>query len=802
VPAPKPRTIHVDGAATSSGYGTEEAPLKTISEAAAIALPGDTVRIAAGVYRESVTLPRGGTADAPITFESHGSVTICGSDPVTGWRRREVIDAEKTNGSERLAGVVFKVSWSFESGESTPAGMPLKPIAHSPDWLRCDLVAVDDRILLMVDDYDSLVAGRPWTFFIDRAKKPSTLYIKLPKGIDPDTSRIEAATRSVLFNVADDPDIGYITLRGIRFLHAANAAQNGMVRAKTGWVLEDCRFEASNGLGLKIEGNDVVARRCKFMRNGHTSFAASGSNRLLMENCDFGFNNWRGFNTAWEASNKVYGCDGVVIRNCRSFWNCGPGLWVDFKNRNIEISGCEIFGNYGLEADGGGTGVFIEISYGPVSIRNNIIYSNTGAGILLAESQDITAESNSLADNGCALAIRFMQNRPEHQTPTSSTSPDPPFILENIVFTGNEIYPQRNAILQTEDHDWTPEYARASNIVVESNRYHGMLPQDNYARNRGARPPLHSLINARNDAGNSRAKLGFDRTASVISQPFRGITMPSYRQANRSAAPGGAFPPELLAHTPGYYVIPVVRRDEIIAELATSAGYCQVYDLYDQPLRVTLSNEIARRLVGCLPLTPLTQPVFLKVEVGKAEPGASVVPSLFSWNPAPVAGKKVHRSDNIAGAHQHFFWGAETPLSIDVDDQLVCYVHLDIEHPPRQVMLQWQSSGGRLHRAFWGENLLHPSIGTTRADNYKVGPLPEAGRWVRLEVPATTVGLVGKQVGGMAFALYNGRAWWDGAGKRPPGASVDAIWLDDNLPNGAMPGAISDSWHWESGSVE
>jgi hypothetical protein len=46
-----------------------------------------------------------------------------------------------------------------------------------------------------------------------------------------------------------------------------------------------------------------------------------------------------------------------------------------------------------------------------------------------------------------------------------------------------------------------------------------------------------------------------------------------------------------------------------------------------------------------------------------------------------------------------------------------------------------------------------------------MGALPAAGGWVRLEVPASLVGLQGAAVDGMAFTLYGGRATWDHAGK-------------------------------------
>ena len=42
-----------------------------------------------------------------------------------------------------------------------------------------------------------------------------------------------------------------------------------------------------------------------------------------------------------------------------------------------------------------------------------------------------------------------------------------------------------------------------------------------------------------------------------------------------------------------------------------------------------------------------------------------------------------------------------------------------------------------------------------------MGPLPATGQWVRLEVPASQVGMEGQTAIGMGFSLYNGRATWD-----------------------------------------
>ena len=81
------RTWIVAPTGKSSNPGTLTQPLQTIQQAANLAQPGDTVLIRSGVYRETVTPPRSGTAAAPITFMPYNneSVTISGADPVAGW---------------------------------------------------------------------------------------------------------------------------------------------------------------------------------------------------------------------------------------------------------------------------------------------------------------------------------------------------------------------------------------------------------------------------------------------------------------------------------------------------------------------------------------------------------------------------------------------------------------------------------------------------------------------------------------------------------------------------------------------
>ncbi|HXT21238.1 MAG TPA: Calx-beta domain-containing protein, partial [Thermoanaerobaculia bacterium] len=134
-----------------------------------------------------------------------------------------------------------------------------------------------------------------------------------------------------------------------------------------------------------------------------------------------------------------------------------------------------------------------------------------------------------------------------------------------------------------------------------------------------------------------------------------------------------------------------------------------------------------------------------------------------SANPPPFSGSLSHQSALLSGTHQHYFTGASPTLNISAGDLLIAYVFLDPANPPTEVMLQW-NDGSWEHRAYWGANSINFGSNGTNSRRF-MGPLPVAGQWVRLEVPASQVGLEGRPLNGIAFTLFNGRATWDHAGK-------------------------------------
>ncbi len=116
--APRARlatAYYVAPAGLDDNPGTLAQPFHTIQKCANVAQAGDTCYLRAGVYRETVTLPRSGADGAPITFAAYSgeSAILSGTEPVTGW------SAHDTSGGR----AIYKASmpWSLASSSSSPA---------------------------------------------------------------------------------------------------------------------------------------------------------------------------------------------------------------------------------------------------------------------------------------------------------------------------------------------------------------------------------------------------------------------------------------------------------------------------------------------------------------------------------------------------------------------------------------------------------------------------------------------------------------------------------------------------------
>ena len=86
------KEYHVSKIGNDSNNGSTNNPFRTISVAALIAQPGDTITIHQGVYRERINPPRGGVSDIKrIVYQAAPGekVTIKGSEIIEGWQRMQ-----------------------------------------------------------------------------------------------------------------------------------------------------------------------------------------------------------------------------------------------------------------------------------------------------------------------------------------------------------------------------------------------------------------------------------------------------------------------------------------------------------------------------------------------------------------------------------------------------------------------------------------------------------------------------------------------------------------------------------------
>ncbi|MCK4457419.1 MAG: RHS repeat-associated core domain-containing protein [Thermoplasmata archaeon] len=123
---------------------------------------------------------------------------------------------------------------------------------------------------------------------------------------------------------------------------------------------------------------------------------------------------------------------------------------------------------------------------------------------------------------------------------------------------------------------------------------------------------------------------------------------------------------------------------------------------------------------------------------------------------------EVHLSPPLIGHHWHGtrdLLEGQNPCGMSLtptsEEYHVQYVYLQTANIPDELMLQYETSEGWNHRAYWGENHIDLS---PKAD---MGRLPAVGgRWFQFLAKASDIDTVDREIIDLRFSLFNGEAYW------------------------------------------
>ncbi|MEW6302422.1 MAG: PSD1 and planctomycete cytochrome C domain-containing protein [Verrucomicrobiota bacterium] len=140
---------------------------------------------------------------------------------------------------------------------------------------------------------------------------------------------------------------------------------------------------------------------------------------------------------------------------------------------------------------------------------------------------------------------------------------------------------------------------------------------------------------------------------------------------------------------------------------------------------------------------------------------------------------------------QRYVEGLKAPLTLPFKAKIYVHVYLDPENPPKAVMLQF-NKGTWSHRAVWGDIDAIDFGKKDSNERRRIGDLPKAGEWARLEFPIAKLGLsTDDAFSGLAFTQHGGTVYWDKAGaageKNPAADPVYAMAVWEKQNNGKAP---------------
>ena len=378
--------VSVSGADTNAGTSVD-APLRSVRKAAALALPGDTIFVKDGIYREAVAFARSGAHDRPITLKAYSNETVSvrGSETVTNWRNIG-------EGVWVLTNWVVNSQQVFVDGErQRQLGWPNVFVeAHASVYQQADA-------LLGRGDLT------PGTFYYDRFG--AALYLAMAQGDAPSNHVVEVSIRPYLLHMRapDGSRNAYYRIAGLDFRHCSTFAY-----APYGWpgvwvantsTVADCTSTLCDGAGIAL-GVGATATGCHVNLCG--MMGVGGSRGFTFSHGSIVSNNTRGFNAEWTASGmKCFGDAYGTVEHSEVAWNRGPGIWFDKCRADAPIV---VRGNHLHHNER--SAVFIEISRN-ARVYNNLISENVNRAVYISSSEDSVFYNNTIAGHQNWMAVEF-----------------------------------------------------------------------------------------------------------------------------------------------------------------------------------------------------------------------------------------------------------------------------------------------------------------------------------------------------------------------------------------------------------
>lgn len=426
--------IYVNASAERDGNGSKEMPFKHINTAAQVAMPGDEVVVAPGIYREYVDPKNAGREDARIVYRSEeplGAI-ITGAEEVKSW--------EKYQDNVWVCRIDNSVFGNYNPYTTFVAG----------DWYfgkferHTGAVYLNDRMLYEALTLDECIKGEVYTpswepeysiykWYTEQDGNETVIYANF-QGHNPNEENVEINVRRECF-MPSKTGVGYITFSGFNVNKAATtwappaAYQDGMVGPhwSKGWIIEDCEISNSKCCGISLgkycdPDNDHyftrkhvksptqmerdavcrgqyhgwlkenvgshIVRRCHIHHCEQTGIVGRQGCvfSIIEDNHIHNINNMQELAGAEIAGIKFHAAIDVIFRR-NHIHNCTMGIWCDWEAQGTRITQNLLHDNYPPEGADGVMGammsqdVFVEVGHGPTLIDNNILLSKASVRI-------------------------------------------------------------------------------------------------------------------------------------------------------------------------------------------------------------------------------------------------------------------------------------------------------------------------------------------------------------------------------------------------------------------------------------